>query len=132
LHIPVREQRNLPYIFIIVSNIIGFIFISWLSGTGVLAGALLANALGGIIVTFINLYWKISAHAFGVTAPLSILVLLFGWIMWPFALLVPVVGWARVYLHAHTLGQIVAGFLLGFALTYLQFVFIFQPLGWFK
>jgi membrane-associated phospholipid phosphatase len=131
LHISVREQRHIPYLFNIITDLIGFLFILWLLGTGVLAAIMLINVINRMLVSLINLWWKISGHAIGVTTPLAGLFWFFGgWAILPLFLLVPLVGWARVYLHAHTLAQVIAGSFFGFLATLLQLGFIFHPLGW--
>jgi len=54
-------------------------------------------------------WWKISTHALGITAPLVALTLLYRREPLPFLVLIPIVCWARVYLRAHTVLQVVAG-----------------------
>jgi len=131
LHISVRQQRNVPYLITIISYFVGFGLIYGIIGPGVLAAVMLSSAINNTVLALINLYWKISAHAIGISTPLTILSLLFGWLILPLFIFVPVVNWARVQLKAHTLGQVTAGSLLGFGLTFVQLYFIFRPLGWF-
>ncbi len=128
--IPIRQERTLPYLVIIVAFLLAFGTVYWVIGPGVLAGMLLISATNGLIVLIINLYWKISAHAIGVGIPLATLTVLFGWVVWPFYLTIPVVNWARVYIQAHTLGQVIAGTAFGLALTLAQYLLILRPLGW--
>lgn len=53
--------------------------------------------------------WKISAHAAGIAAPTTVLVLAVDpWYVFLYLLLLPV-AWARLELEAHTPGQLVAG-----------------------
>ena len=82
----------------------------YLTGTGVLwligAPRLMIAAMAGytvstLIVQYITRYWKISTL--------------------PFFVLIPMVGWARVYLRAHTLMQVVAGSVLAVFSTILIF-----------
>jgi membrane-associated phospholipid phosphatase len=61
----------------------------------------------------------------GITAPLVALTLLYGRQTLPFLILVPMVCWARVYLKAHTVGQVVAGAGLAIVSTTL-FFYIFH------
>jgi membrane-associated phospholipid phosphatase len=131
MHIPIREQRNLPYLLSILSYAIGTLLLWLLVGSGLLLGVMLCYTVNVAIVAIINLGWKISAHATGVGGPLAALTVLFGWAMLPLFLLMPIIGWARVYLKAHTLGQVVAGSIFGYGFTLLQLLLIFKPLGWF-
>jgi len=47
----------------------------------------------------------------------------------PLWLLVALVAWARVHLRAHTLGQVLAGSLLGYFFTLFLFIFVFHLAG---
>ena len=70
-----------------------------------------------LVVQYITRYWKISTHALGITAPLVALTLLYGRQPLPFLVLIPMVCWARIYLKAHTVMQVVAGAALALATT---------------
>ena len=106
-----------------------FVFF-YLSGAGVLwlvhaPRVIIATMLGyfaaTLVVGYITRYWKISTHALGITAPLVALSLLYGRQPLPFLVLIPMVCWARVYLKAHTVAQVVAGAALGAVSTTLLF-----------
>ncbi len=79
--------------------------------------AMLGYLVSTLIVQFITRYWKISTHACGITAPLAALTLLYGRQPMPFFVLIPMVCWARVYLKAHTVAQVVAGAALAVVTT---------------
>jgi membrane-associated phospholipid phosphatase len=68
----------------------------------------------------INLHWKISIHAMGIAGPLTALIYLFGLPGLILTLIVPLVGWSRVYLKRHTPWQVIIGTILGFVLTATQ------------
>lgn len=70
-----------------------------------------------LLVWLINRFWKISIHAVGVSGGVSVLLLTGGSSLWPFLLALPLVGWARLRLKAHTPAQVAAGFLLGGSAT---------------
>ncbi len=62
----------------------------------------------------VTLFFKISGHLLVNTAFIIILNFLFGWnLLWLF-LIVPLVGFARLYLKAHTLAEVLAGTAVGF------------------
>jgi membrane-associated phospholipid phosphatase len=65
----------------------------------------------------INSRWKISAHSAGLSGPLTVLAWIFGFKTLPLFLLIPLVGWSRLYLKAHTFWQVVAGTVLGIFMT---------------
>ncbi|MBV8354115.1 MAG: phosphatase PAP2 family protein, partial [Candidatus Eremiobacteraeota bacterium] len=75
--------------------------------------AMLGYFASTLVVGYITRYWKISTHALGITAPLVVVTYLYGFEPLPFWVLVPLVGWSRIYLKAHTPLQVVAGSLLG-------------------
>ena len=60
-------------------------------------------------------------HAFGIAGPFACMFVLFKLQPLPYVALVPLVCWARVYLRAHTVAQVVAGVLLAVASTVLFF-----------
>ena len=90
-----------------------------------LVATMAAYASSSLVVQFITRYWKISTHAIGITAPLVALVTMYGLQPLPFAVLIPIVGWSRVYLKAHTLSQVVAGTALG-GVTVVLFFHLFH------
>jgi membrane-associated phospholipid phosphatase len=123
LDMSVRSEREAVF-----STFVVFYFL----GTGVLwlmhAPNLLIATMGGfavasLIVQYITRYWKISTHSLGITASLTALVYLYGWQPLPFLVLIPIVGWSRVYLKAHSLAQVVAGTALGASCVLLAYHF---------
>jgi membrane-associated phospholipid phosphatase len=83
--------------------------------------ALIAMAWGytfaAAAIMIITRWWKISTHAFGITGPFAAMYMLFGLAPIPYAIVVPLVWWARVYLRAHTLAQVLGGAALGIIST---------------
>ncbi len=75
-----------------------------------------------VAIMIITRWWKISTHAFGITGPFAAMYLLFGPTPLPYVLVVPLVWWARVYLRAHTLAQVLAGA----ALAVVSTVYVFR------
>ncbi len=65
----------------------------------------------------INVSWRASVHAMGIAGPTMALVFGFGVLGALLSLLLPLVGWSRIRLGAHTPSQVVVGALLGFVLT---------------
>ena len=113
-HIRDREERSNPMIFTVFTT-----FLSWLGLK--LGGApiqLTAFAFIGIFLTalllLITAFWKISIHTTAISALSVFLIALFGWQASFALLMVPLVGWARWRLKAHTLAQIVVGAVVGF------------------
>ena len=114
-----REQRFWPYV---VSLSCGGI--SWLAMAVLHAPRLLIILSGatvgqGLLMFLINLRWKISAHAAG-TAGVAVLIWqILGAAGSPVLLIIPLVGWSRVRLGRHTLGQVIAGSAIGATIYFL-------------
>ena len=113
LDMSVRSERE---------KVFGIFVVFYGLGTGTLwlihAPALMTASMAGytaasLVVQYITRYWKISTHALGITAPLVVLIYLYGVQPLPFLILIPLVGWSRVWLRAHTPLQVVAGTVLG-------------------
>ena len=90
--------------------------------TGVVSIVLLTlcYAINTTVMAVITQRWKISAHAAGAALPATALFAAFGTAALAFAVVVPMVCWARVRVKMHTVWQVTAGALLGWALTWLQ------------
>lgn len=113
LDMSIREEREKVFGIFVIFYLAGTVTL-WLAHSGKLLVATMAGyTLATIIVQYITRYWKISTHALGITAPLVALGLLYERQPLPFFILIPMVCWARVYLKAHTAGQVIAGSVLG-------------------
>ncbi|MCM1291630.1 MAG: phosphatase PAP2 family protein [Prevotella sp.] len=87
----------------------------------------LGGAVGGVINLIINFRWKISAHAAGVAGIVALILRIASdgfpqgnvlvWLM-VWILLAGLTGSARLYLKRHTLGQVLAGYAVGFFTVY--------------
>ncbi len=76
--------------------------------------AILACLLVAVAAT---LRWKISGHTTAITGAVVVLALVFGTWALLLAPAVPLVGWARIKIAHHTAGQVVAGGLIGGAVS---------------
>lgn len=126
--LPVRQQRTGVYLLTVACCVLAYLLLRYFAAPPLVAGFMLATAVNTLFMTLINLSWKISGHTAGLTAPLVALSVGFGWITAPLYILVPLVAWSRVVLGAHTTGQVIAGSLLGIALTWLQLVWLYPLL----
>ncbi|GAB4098492.1 phosphatase PAP2 family protein [Sinomonas halotolerans] len=112
-HVSERSQRAPVLAMALVCVLVGL-------GTLALAGApastlamTTATVAGIALLAIVSLWWKLSGHASAVAAAALGTVLLLGPAWWPVLVVVPAVGWARVMLGAHTVGQVLAGFVVG-------------------
>lgn len=131
LFISKREERTMPYLFSILAYVFWVLFLSKTMGFPI---ELLIYAIGCVVSIFammmINLKWKISAHLtgigglvggiFGVCYQLQLNPV---WLFVTVIIISGLVAISRLYLKAHTLGQIIGGYLLGFILVFVPGLF---------
>jgi membrane-associated phospholipid phosphatase len=112
LDMSVCHEREAVFGAFVVFYLLGTLTLYFMHAPRIITAAMAGYTLSTIVVQYITRYWKISTHALGITAPLIALTILYGRQTLPFLVLIPMVGWARVYLKAHTLGQVIAGAVL--------------------
>ncbi len=111
-----RKKRFLPYAMSIFGYLAGTLVFWHFNSVTMLA--MTATYLSVSIVSFlINCFWKISGHAAGVAGPVTALLYVFGTIVAPLYLLVPVISIVRVKMKAHNIWQVAAGSLEGIIIT---------------
>lgn len=116
-HLSRREQRALPMGLSAASVLIGVAVLVLAGAPRAIVALQVAVLVTVLVVTAVTLVWKVSLHVAVVGAAACVLTLLGGgW--WALSwLAVPVVGWARLRLTAHTLAQVVVGCVLGALVT---------------
>src|SRR5205085_2446148 len=117
LEITNRSERAGPFIFSIMSTIIGLFILLFTNAPKNLETLLFITGVSGIIMTVTTLWWKVSIHASTLAGAATILTTLYGLVMLPTYLLVILVGWSRIVLRRHTVAQVVVGSLLSIVLT---------------
>lgn len=121
LDMSIRTERERVFIAFVVFYALGAVDLWLIHAPVIMTASMAAYAVSSLVVQWITRYWKISTHALGITAPLVALTVLFGQRPAPFYVLIPIVGWSRVYLRAHTVLQVLAGTLLALGTTLLFF-----------
>jgi membrane-associated phospholipid phosphatase len=117
LDMSVRLEREMVFTAFVIFDVLGVAALWIVHAPRLMIAAMLGYLVSTMIVQYITRYWKISTHAIGITAPLAALTLLYGRQPLPFIVLIPMVCWARVYLKAHTVMQVLAGVALAMATT---------------
>ncbi len=117
LDMSVRAEREMVFTAFVAFDAFGAAALWLAHAPRLMIAAMLGYLASTLIVQYITRYWKISTHAIGITAPLAALTLLYGRQPLPFMVLIPMVCWARVYLKAHTIAQVLAGAALAIATT---------------
>jgi membrane-associated phospholipid phosphatase len=131
LFISKKEERTMPYLFSFLAYVFWSMFM-WrtLQFPMFIVAMGIGSAISIIAITVINLKWKISAHlggvggltgaVFGVCYRMDINPLPFLIIILAISALVAL---ARMELKAHTPGQVLAGFVVGFLAVFLPCIF---------
>lgn len=112
-HVAVREQRPRILAIALLSVAIGLFLLSALGAPRPLLALLIAGASAIAAALVVSLRWKMSVHMVAVGGILTVCVILFGPVLLVFLPLIPLVGWARIELAAHTPAQVAVGALLG-------------------
>lgn len=121
-----RKQRIVPFLLGVLCYGTGFYVLRFFKAPPVVQGLMFCYASNTLIAVVVTKFWKISAHGMGITAPLAALLIQFGNWVWPLFILVPLVSWSRVFLKKHTVGQVIAGSIVGFVATWAQIHFLFR------
>ena len=116
-HLLRREQRAVPLTLAAVSVALGVLVLLVAGAPTAITALQVAVLTTTVVATGITLVWKISFHVAVVAAAAAVLTMLGGgW--WALSwLAVPLVGWARLVLRAHTPAQVLAGTLVGAGVT---------------
>lgn len=116
-HLSRREQRAVPLGLAATSVLVGVAVLVLAGAPRAIVALQVAVLVTVVVVTAVTLVWKVSLHVAVVGAAACVLTLLGGgW--WALSwLAVPVVGWARLRLTAHTPAQVVVGCVLGALVT---------------
>jgi len=109
MHIPEKEDRIKPLVVACISYIIIFIILYVLEGPLFLKSIFAVIIVSTIILTIITYFWKICLHASGITFMVITFNILFGKWMLLMIPLIPLIGWARVRIKKHTVGQVILG-----------------------
>jgi hypothetical protein len=122
----VQDERNIPYLVTAGIYLFDFYFLSRIHTPSALRAYVLACACIVVAVAIINHFYKISIHGASLGALAAIVVSLSGFsivdIRYVLVLVFMVSGItlsARLFLHAHNVGQVLSGWILGFLLMYL-------------
>ena len=112
-HMKIREQRAWPLIIILLISSLVF-SVMYFGGAPRLLLIISAVAIIQLmLIVLITFRWKISGHCTAASGLSVLVVALFGQMLLPVSLLVPVIAWSRIRLDRHTFAQSIAGIFLG-------------------
>ncbi|MFC2025004.1 hypothetical protein ACFLTG_01130 [Chloroflexota bacterium] len=116
-----RSPRINIYLPASICIAVGCLVLAYLRAPMILVLAFAAGLLTTVMFMGINLWWKISLHTALVTASVTMLVMLYGWMAVATILLVPLTVWARIEMEYHSLAQAIIGALLAALVTVVMF-----------
>lgn len=119
-----KEERTVPFLIAVFFYLCGLIFLILAGINFITLSCWFCYISNTLIIILINKNWKISAHALGVSGPLGAITYALGPQGLLFVVLLLIVGWSRLHLKVHTIAQIIAGGITGFALTYFQMLLL--------
>jgi hypothetical protein len=114
-HLSDRRQRRGPFIASLGCGFAAFGLLIYLGAPSAFLAPLLALLAQIFLLFVITLAWQVSVHTATTAGLVTFACLAFGPAAACWALLVPLVAWARIYLRRHTLAQTLAGAFLGSA-----------------
>ena len=115
-----RDERTKPFLGAISSYVLGTFALVYLKAPDSMVYLMACYLVNSLFMMIITLRYKISIHASGVAGPATFLVHQYGVRLWPLTLVMVVVGWARLELRMHTVGQVAWGVLVTVLLTLTQ------------
>lgn len=117
----VRKQRTKIYALAIILAGLSCIILLTLKAPLILLALFVAAFSANVIFMCVNIWWKISLHTAFITAAVTVLFILYGFIATASIVLIPLVAWARIELEHHSLAQVVTGALLAILILVVVF-----------
>jgi hypothetical protein len=114
MHMKERRERFLPFLFSMVCTTVAWQVLRFMGAPPMLPMVAIFTLAELAVMASITLVWQISMHAMSIAVAVVATAIVFG----PMSALIvsplmPLVGVARLKLERHTLGQVVAGLLVG-------------------
>ena len=123
LHVDVREQRLIPYLFTAVCYFVAAYYLYYCHAQQWFIMFMVGSAITVLVVTLINLWWKISAHMAGIGGIIALVYQIHVqglsafdliWLLCLLVLLAGALGSARLIHRQHDVFQVLAGAVVGF------------------
>ena len=125
--VPTRHRRNQAYLVGNACLLVCLLILTLLQAPKSLIALLLAMLASGSIASGLNLHWKVSIHTGALAGAAVSLLVFMGPLALPALALIPLVAWTRLVLRRHTLGQVIAGGIVGASATALTY-WLMSPL----
>jgi len=124
IYVSKRKERT-PFYLIAIASYSFATIIFLLTSTKIMFLLALGSLLVTIILTGVNLFWKVSIHCAGVTGPIFALIFVFGIQALPLTSIVGLVGWSRIKLKNHTFAQTLVGTLISLGVVPVVFTMLY-------
>ncbi len=120
----IKEERTVPMSISVIFFIVGLLILIAFNINIVSIAFWFCYISNTLITIIISKNWKISVHTMGAAGPLAAVTYLFGPVTLVFLIIVALVGWSRIQLKCHSLGQVMTGGIFAFISTYIQIYLI--------
>ena len=127
-HITQREQRTWPFLFGLTSVCAAIAAMMMFNAPREILAVAVTSMVGGLVLFALTRITKPSMHTATVAGSTVMLVIHFGPYTLPILILIPLVGWGRMKVRAHTLHHVVLGGATGALAAAILFGFIKQYL----
>ena len=117
----VGKRRTRIYALGVILAAVSCIILLSLEAPLILLALVVAGFSATVIFMCVNLRWKISLHTAVITAAVTVLFILYGFMSTASIVLIPLVAWARIELGHHSLAQVVTGALLAVSILVVVF-----------
>ena len=133
LHVDVREQRFIPYIFTALCYLAAAYYLYYCHSPRWFTMFMVGSAFTVVVMALINLKWKISAHMAGIGGLIALVYQIhvqdlsafdLFWLLSFIIILAGGLGSARLVLKRHNMLQVLAGVVVGFACVSLTMKFL--------
>ena len=126
-----RKERIVP-MFITVAYTFGLYYMfSSFEMPPVVMAIIGVGVIGTVVTLLITFFWKISAHMISIAGFGGMVLALSeqihpvpNWVFMVLFLLMGIVGWARLKLNSHTLPQVLAGWVIGYFISYFAMIYL--------
>lgn len=128
VHLNGRNERFLPYVVIVLCYVVGALYLFNINAPTWMWMFLFGGGVSGVVLMLVNFFWKISAHMAGIGGIIGLLCKINNngdgvFDLMPIICVViitaGILGTSRLAMERHTLWQVIAGVLCGFACVYL-------------
>lgn len=125
INVSAREKRTKFYL-LASASMLASVIIFWFSSAAIMFAYSLSVFIVTLIIAFINMKWKISAHSSSVSSDANALLYVYGTFLWPISIMIPIVSIVRYKAKAHSIAQLVAGIIVGITMTLISYI-VFYP-----